>query len=256
MLLKERKSNSYSPESVHLIMFPERGILSSTELRVLTAILRLTKDVSNTTLLDIEDTANSSFERIQHIIDSVENTVPVEIDEDELTIDSEGRLLLASKIVELGGDPEKVATLLKWQEFEDFCMRVLELNNFQCSIRIRFKHDNWWEIDVVGGKRPIILCIDAKHWSLRPGKSAAIKRVTDKHIDRVKVFAQVLPTLKVKLGLKEWKKAILIPAIVTLFQEAIRLHQDVPVVPFFKFNKFIQELPAYIDQVLNLEADI
>lgn len=255
-MLKGKKLSSYSLESIRLKAFPERGTLSSTELRILTAILRLTKDEGNTTLLDIENTANSSFERIQHIIDSVENIVPIEIGKDELVIDSEGRLFLASKIVELGGDPEKVATLLKWQEFESFCMKVLEQNNFQCTIRMRFKHDNWWEIDVVGGRRPIILCVDAKHWSLRPGKSAAIKRVTGRHIDRVKAFAQVLPTLKARLGFREWKKASLVPTIVTLFQEAIRLHQDVPVVPFFKFNRFIQELPIYLDQVLNLKADM
>ena len=135
-------------------------------------------------------------------------------------------------------------------------MEVLEHNSFQCTKRLRFKHDNWWEIDVVGGKKPIILCVDAKHWSLRPGKSAAIKRLTDKHIDRVKAFAQVLSILKTKLGFLEWEKATLIPVIVTLFQEAIGSHQSVPVVPFFKFNEFIQELSIYMDQILNLRSNI
>ncbi|MFX0097319.1 MAG: hypothetical protein ACFE7E_06120 [Candidatus Hodarchaeota archaeon] len=218
--------------------------------------MKLTKDVDNTALSEIENTANSSFEKILQVLDSVESRVPIEIDENRLVIDSKGRLFLASEIIALGGDPERVAAFLRWQEFEEFCMEVLERNSFQCAKRLRFKHDNWWEIDVVGGKMPIILCVDAKHWTLRPGKSAAIKRLTDKHIDRVKAFVHVLPTLKTKLGFLEWKKAIIIPVVVTLFQEVIGLHQNVPVVPFFKFNQFIQELSIHSDQVLNLEGRI
>ncbi|MFX0089481.1 MAG: hypothetical protein ACFFA1_04730 [Promethearchaeota archaeon] len=230
--------------------------MSSIRLKILMNVLRLTKDAGNTTLSEIEDTVNSSSEKILHILNSVESIVPIEIDENKLAIDSKGRLYLASEIVALGGDPENVAAFLRWQEFEEFCTEVLERNSFQCTKRLRFKQDSWWEIDVVGGKKPIILCIDAKHWSLRPGKSAAIRRLIDKHIDRVRAFAQVLPTLKTKLGFLEWKKATLIPGVVTLFQEAVELHQNVPVVPFFKFNQFIQELSVYSDQVLNLEGSI
>jgi hypothetical protein len=49
--------------------------------------------------------------------------------------------------------------------------------------------------------------------------------------------------------LASWRETVIVPVIITLFPESIAFVDSVPVVPAFKLNQFIQELPSNIESV-------
>jgi Holliday junction resolvase-like predicted endonuclease len=76
-----------------------------------------------------------------------------------------GRLKLAVRAVDLGADVEHMSNFLSWQEFEDIAALALERDRYVVAKNVRFKHaERRWEIDVVGCRKPLVICIDCKHW--------------------------------------------------------------------------------------------
>ncbi|WXG40218.1 MAG: NERD domain-containing protein [Candidatus Freyarchaeum deiterrae] len=169
--------------------------------------------------------------------------------EQRITFDSESVLQISLVALEYGADVEEVCKLLSWKEFEAFSKSVLEKNNYFCIQNFRFKHNQKrYEIDVVGFKKPLILCIDSKHYK-KSGRSNVLRTYCKKQIERIEALSKVLPEMVSKLRLIEWKEAKIIPLIVTLLAEDIDFSEGVPVIPFFKLNNFIVELPAHISEV-------
>lgn len=85
--------------------------------------------------------------------------------EKRITFNSESRLQISLVALEYGADIEEVCKLLSWREFEAFSKSVLEKNSYLCIQNFRFKQNQKrYEIDVVGSKKPLILCIDSKHY--------------------------------------------------------------------------------------------
>ncbi|RLF15186.1 MAG: hypothetical protein DRJ97_04625 [Thermoprotei archaeon] len=160
------------------------------------------------------------------------------------------KLSLALEAVSEGVSPETVARHLNWRDFERLCSKAFEMNEFTCTTGLRFKRlGRLREVDVLAARKPVLVAVDCKSWGIRRGKLSMLRRAIEQHLDRVGSLAAVLPELKAKLGLAEWSYAVLVPAIVTLFEESLYVHRGVPVVPVFKLNNFIQELPSYLDEL-------
>jgi Holliday junction resolvase-like predicted endonuclease len=165
----------------------------------------------------------------------------------ELT--SEQRVLLAIKAIELGLDYEEACRYLGWREFENFTVLALEASGFATRKHLRFKClDKWYEIDVLGMRRPLILAVDCKHWKHGWRESAMIK-IVNTQLHRVEALATILEKLKENLGIKNWRRAELLPVILTLTEAPFRLYREVPVVPIFRFKSFIYELPEFIRSI-------
>ena len=162
------------------------------------------------------------------------------------------RVKIAVRTLQSGADFERVCSCLSWQEFESIAAMAFEANNFTVEKRFRFTWANRrWEIDVLGCKEPIIVCVDCKHWHHSWGRSAITKAV-EAQIERTRALTETLyHTRKIpkKLGLN-WKQGILMPLILSLVPGPFKFYKKAPVVPILQLQSFLSELPAYTDMLM------
>ena len=168
-----------------------------------------------------------------------------------IEIDSLRRLQLAVHAVQLGADFERVAGFLDWKEFENIAVIAFERNNYTVKKNLRFKHaGRRWEIDIIGCKKPIVACVDCKHWhhGMYP---SAIRRIVDEQVERTSALAESLPKLGEKIECVAWKRAKLIPAVLSLIPVRFKYYRKVPIVPVLQLQDFLIQLPAYVDSLKN-----
>jgi Holliday junction resolvase-like predicted endonuclease len=163
--------------------------------------------------------------------------------------DDSCRLKLAVKAVALGADIERISDFLRWQEFEDIAAIALERNGYVVAKNVRFKcAGRKWEIDIVGCKKPLVICIDCKHW--RHGMSpSALKKIAEAQVERTRALAESLPNISLKIECAKWDKAKLVPAILVLIPGSFKFYDKVPIVPVLQLQDFLSQLPAYIESL-------
>jgi predicted transcriptional regulator len=164
-----------------------------------------------------------------------------------LTPAGEDRLKMAVTAVTLGATIEESASMLSWKEFESFCTKVLEENGYSCIQEFRFKsiRGQRFECDILATRKPLLVMADCKHYL---GRVKGLRTVVEKQTERVDALSKSVPTVVRSIPqIVEWNEAVVVPVIITLFPENIAMINDVPVVPGFKLNQFIQELPSNID---------
>ncbi len=147
-----------------------------------------------------------------------------------IEIESSRRIKLAVKALSQGAVIEHISDLLCWQEFEEISAIALKNNGYTVQNNVRFKHETKrWEIDVVGCKKPLVICIDCKHWQ-RAISPSALKRIVDLQSQRTHALADSLPNLKLKFECDKWEKAKFIPTVLSLVPSAFKFYDNVPVV--------------------------
>ncbi len=160
-------------------------------------------------------------------------------------------------IVNLNIQPSQVINYLKWQEFEEFCLYVLEQHDFSCIKNFRFKRKKKrFEIDIVGIHQPYILCIDAKLWRIRSGKSTALKKAVERQIIRTQALSDVISRYFDKLPISNWNNAIFIPILTTSMNEGIKAHKKVPIIPFYQLNNFIADFNEITDDLPQFKVKV
>ncbi len=167
------------------------------------------------------------------------------------------RISLAKQFIELGGNIETTISLLSWKEFEGLTKRVLETNGFRVwtNFRFRKKKGRLWEIDVLGEKKPFLICIDCKHWNIRRGKIAALKKAVEKQIERTKMIKEKIGELSNILD--EWEGEVkIIPLLCTWLLEEIKIYKKVPIVPFFQLNSFLMNFTTYLGEIKIINAQV
>jgi hypothetical protein len=164
----------------------------------------------------------------------------------------EDRLKLAVATVTLGATVEETTSILTWKEFEAFCAKVLEENGYACTQEFRFKsiQRKRFECDILAARKPLILMADCKHYA---GRVKGLRAVVEKQIERVSNLCKSVPTMIRSIPeIVDWSEAFVIPVIITLFPENPSIMDDVPVVPSFKLNQLIQELPSNTEKITHL----
>jgi len=160
-------------------------------------------------------------------------------------VSSSQRAGMAFRAVELGSDPQKVCGALEWDEFEEIAAKAFEASNFMVKRRFRFK---WagrrWEVDVLGCKEPLVACADCKHWR-RGWRRSAIMKAVEAQVERTRMLAEAFPSLHEKAELVDWKKATLVPMVVSLVPSPFKFYSNVPIVPVLQLPNFLNELPAH-----------
>ena len=162
-------------------------------------------------------------------------------------VDSLKRLKLAVHAIEFGADVERVSGFLDWKEFENIAAIAFERNGYSVARNLRFKHaGRRWEIDVVGCKKPIIVCVDCKHWhhGMYP---SAIRRIVEEQVERTSALAESLPKLAEKIDCASWNRVKLVPAVLSLTAVKSKFYNKVPIVPVLQLQDFINQLPAYVN---------
>jgi Holliday junction resolvase-like predicted endonuclease len=173
----------------------------------------------------------------------------INLKKDNIEVDSNLRLKLAVKAVSLGADIEHTSKLLCWQEFEEIAALALKNNGYSVANNVRFKHAaRKWEIDVVGTKKPLVVCVDCKHWQHAIAPSV-LRRIVDSQVERTRALADSLPNLAIKLECTKWSTAKFIPALISLLPSSFKFYDRVPIVPVFQLQDFLNQLPACTESI-------
>lgn len=217
----------------------------SVERNLTISLLKLTKE-SPVLVKSVKDDAKLTSEATLMLLGKLQTEGLVNLNGDLIEVTGDNRLKLAVKAATLGADIEHISNLLCWQEFETIAAMALRNNGFSVSKNVRFKHaGRKWEIDAVGCKSPLVICIDCKHWQ-RSMAPSVLGRVADAQAERTKALAEALPNVKLQLECTKWRKAQFIPAILSLIQGSFKFYDDIPIVPVLQLQDFLSQLPAYM----------
>jgi hypothetical protein len=217
----------------------------SVERNLLISLLKLTKE-SPVLTGNVKGDAKLPTSTMEFLLKKLQSEGLIDYDGESIGISSDNRLKLAVKAASLGGDVERVSNLLCWQEFEAMAVFALKNNGFSVSKNVRFTHaGRKWEIDAVGCKKPLVVCIDCKHWQ-RAISPSVLGKVADAQAERAKALAEALPNVKVKLECVCWSRAQFVPAILSLIQGSFKFYDNIPIVPVLQLQDFLYQLPAYM----------
>jgi len=167
---------------------------------------------------------------------------------------SNQRAKIAIHAIKSGADFERVCRVLEWIEFENLAATAFEANNFAVKRRFRFKwYQRRWEIDVLGCRKPLVACVDCKHWS-HGWRGSAIRKAAEAQALRTKVLAEALPSMQKEIGLVQWRQATLIPVVLSLVPSPLKFYNEVPIVPILQIQNFLNELPAHATALAHFRA--
>jgi Holliday junction resolvase-like predicted endonuclease len=224
-----------------------RVLLLVIERNLLISLLKLTKD-SPVLIKSVNHNARIASDIVFKLLKKLQNEGVIHLKDDFVEVSSDNRLRLAVKAVLSGADVEKVSSLLCWQEFEAIATIALERNGYITAKNVRFKHGGRrWEIDVVGCSKPLVLCVDCKHWQ-RGLKQSVLRKIVEAQMERARALVDMLPSPALKIECAKWIKAKFVPVILSLIPSNFKFYAGVPVVPILQLQDFLVQLPAYVTE--------
>ena len=183
------------------------------------------------------------------LLEKLQNENLVDLENGLVEVDDSAKVKLAVKAVELGAGVERISDFLSWREFEEIASVALDLNGYVAARNVHFTQGGRrWEIDVVGCKKPLVVCIDCKQWHHGMNPST-LARIAESQARRVDAFSKALPNVKLALPCVKWEKAQFIPVIVSLISGGSKFFGRVPVVPVLQLQDFISQLPLQMDSL-------
>ncbi len=132
-------------------------------------------------------------------------------------------------------DLETVAETVIWQHFEQLAGFIFEKNDFCVRVNtVKTHHKKRRQYDVIARKDSRTFLVECKKWAGSRYRLSALKRAVGQHKERAAFYEDVTG-----------REAI--PVIVTLIEEAVLVHEGVPLVPVTRLNAFIRELDRHTD---------
>jgi len=175
----------------------------SVERNLIISLLKLTKEGTVLTE-DLKKDARIPVATTRNLLSKMQNEGLIYLKQDIVEVNSAMRLKLAVKAASLGSDLENISNFLCWQEFEEIAAFALSNFGYAVTNNVRFKHaGRRWEIDVVGCKKPLVVCIDCKHWQHAIAPSA-LRRIVNSQVERTRAFANSLPNVLLHLDCTKW----------------------------------------------------
>ena len=220
----------------------------SVECNLVISLLRLTKKGPVLTE-SVNKDARIPSATSRKLLKKLQSEGLVYLKQNSVEVENNSRVKLAVKAASLGADVERISNLLCWQEFEEITAFALKSNGYKVSNNVRFKNvSRRWEIDVVGCKKPLVICVDCKHWqhTITP---SALKRIVNSQVERTSAFADSLPNIALKLECVKWTEAKFIPCILSLAPSSFKFLYDVPIVPVLQLQDFLNQLPVYTESL-------
>lgn len=220
--------------------------ITSIERRILVCILQSTKKESSINIELINKKARTPQQVTNNILKNISDKGLIRLKDSVVEASSKQRVQIAISAFKLGADFERVCKALDWMEFENITAMAFEINNFIVKRRFRFKWaERRWEIDVLGCRKPLVVCVDCKHW-LHGWKRSKIVKTVELQVERTKVLATALTSLHEKLGVSNWKHATLVPVVLSLVFAPFKFYRSVPIVPILQLQNFLNELPVHV----------
>ncbi len=166
------------------------------------------------------------------------------------------RVRLSIHALRVGADIERVCRLLSWVEFEMIAGQAFETNGYRVIKNIHFAHEGKrWELDILGLRKPLLICADCKHWR-RGWRNAATVKAVEAQTERTKALAETLPRHLYSFGLEGWRDATLVPLVLSLLPGPHRFHNQVPIVPILQLQDFISGVPGELNLLLHIDKKL
>ena len=222
------------------------------ERNLLISLLKMTKEGAVLTE-DLKRDSKATSNIAVNLLRKLQNEGVVYLRDGVVEADTNGRMQIAIKALSQGADVENVAILFRWQEFEEIAGIALERNGYAVQRNVRFRHGGRrWEIDAVGCRKPIVICVDCKHWH-RALSPSSLRKIVDAQAERTRALADSLPNISFKLKCQNWSKAKFIPCVLALLPGSFKFYDNVPIVPVLQFQDFISQLPVQIDALKHFQ---
>ena len=218
------------------------------ERNLIISILKLTRDGPVSNKLVNKD-AKIPQQIAEKLLKKLQNEGLIYVQKNIVEATNLQRLKLAVHAIRLGADIENVSSFLQWQEFENMAAVALEQNGYSVTKNLRLKHAGQrLEIDIVGCRKPITICVDCKHWhhGLSP---SVLKRIVEEQVERTFALAESLPSLAGKIECVSWANVKLVPAVLSLATGRFKFYDNVPIVAVLQLQDFLNQLPAYVDSL-------
>ncbi len=220
----------------------------SVERNLIISLLKLTKEEpALIEHVNIDARVPSAISR--NLMAKMQNEGLIYLGQDTVQADSASRLKLAVKAISLGADVELVGNLLCWQEFEEIAAYALKNYDYKVQNNVRFTHSGHrFEVDVVGCKKPLVVCIDCKHWQ-HAISSSMLRKIVNSQAERARALADSLPNPKLNLECTKWRDAKFLPTVLSLMPSAIKFCDKVPIVPILQLQDFLNQLPVHTESL-------
>jgi hypothetical protein len=125
---------------------------------------------------------------------------------------------------------------LTWQEFEELLRDILDQHDFEIQFRKIFSHGGRrYQIDVVGYRRDLCLCIDGKKYGRGRHRASSLKSEAMKHFSRCQAHEEAL-------GIRS------IPVIVSWIDDNLMFENGCFFVPVAMLNDFLLNMDAVLDE--------
>jgi Holliday junction resolvase-like predicted endonuclease len=218
------------------------------ERNVIISLLKLSQD-KPALIEDVKTDVRIPLDTLMNLLEKLQNEGLVIMNKGCVSVENGSRLKLAFKAISNGADVEAVSSLLRWQEFESMAATSLEDYGYVVRQNVRFKQvARRWEIDVVGCKKPIVVCVDCKSW--HHGISPSVmRRVVEAQVERTRALADTLPNAKLGLEFADWSKANFVPLVLVLVPNRFKFFGEVPVVSVLQLRDFLSQLPLELGSV-------
>jgi hypothetical protein len=140
--------------------------------------------------------------------------------------------LAALALIRLGHDGEKVASLLRWNEFEDLCAKLLSSSGYEVRRNIVLTKPRK-QIDLFAASSLISLSVDCKHYTKWISSYSLVKFAEDQ-LERTLLYKE-----------RRGHRGPVLPMILTLFEASTTVVEGVPVVPLLKLRNFLHSVNPY-----------
>jgi hypothetical protein len=222
---------------------------------ILNALLRETKRERLCQIRDLVARSKTCRSLVKELLRDLQEAGVVAVEGEEVRVATEGRLRIAGLAIAGGADPEKIMRELRWQEFEAFADHVLGRDGYATTTHFVFKASGHrYEIDVLGAKEPLVLCVDCKHWH-RGCVPARLRTAVKNQLLRVHLLSESLRTYGRKLATADWQSVRLLPVILTLADVPLKLIDGVPVVSSLRLRSFVSEISPWLEKVRFVDVE-
>lgn len=230
--------------------------MNSTAVRlILQVILDRTKEGS-VAADDVKERLTITSEAFDEIVTDLQEEGIIDGDGKIIKASLEQRIEMSVRAIQFGADFEKISNSLGWKEFEELVARVFRENGFNTRSRYRFMAEGRrWEIDVLATSYPYIVCAECKHYTTGMGNGTA-RNIIETHIEKTEVMSKHIGDLAKKIGVQNWKDAILVPISLTLKPTKMNIYRRVPSVSVFMLPSFLAEFPGYMERMTYFQVDI
>ena len=130
-------------------------------------------------------------------------------------------------------DLETVSGEVIWQNFERLTAFIFEKNDFRVTVNtVKILNKKRRQFDVIARKGNQTFLVECKKWAGNRYRLSALKKAVEQHKERTAFYESIT-------------NENVIPVVVTLIEEEIRVYEGVPLVPVLKLNTVINEFDNY-----------